>query len=915
MRILKKKHKAILAAIAVAHLLVASSLPAEALFGVKIPSPSKVASDIEQRYHIDLENVQDQGELFNVAANKQPAPEVSLFFSPSDPREGEKITAKAFPTFFSNNEEDLYYTWYLKHAQCGLNNAPSAAVRTACDRDNNSRITVEDWKIEANLILMQNGYDSSVANYSSDSDNDGYNSRFGGDGKVNAPSYCYYHDNASGINYEIANAGNTTFTCPGGKSPVCMTEELSYTDTANPVGTNECIVSGLPYCGSSGRASCNTGTPYCVTQPNSNGSFSCIGGGTSTLQSCRTTTTNGVNPQCRHLFPDASSATTGDGSFGAAEERFWGTDPNDPDTADNGNKDEANAVGLGRSSFTWNYVSDDEVGVAVEGSAMMAVKHDDAGIMVMWAFPKNDCPISVATGTGAYTKRIKNYSVQIETANIDLNDCIPRNLVNPAEGGQATNLEIQVTADPSEAVNDESGDEGGDLVIAQASVTNGKRAIADTEFDWKVDISNNVQFNSAIGPTANITADLQNLQLLGNVKGNALDSLRMRLNILRNQSVGGRPLSSYLTNGIGYLRFTASVTENFDNTSSRKGKSDVIIKFVSTGRKISAYIADPVLVGSKMQVQLPPGGGVICNIDALDRNLCRVIRNEIIGLRVDPTGLSNFHWTINGKDYACSQKDVSPDCIDGEQNEINFFPVSGNVGDTYTVNLTANDVQTGEIVTVSRSFHIIEPEVSIAPTDPNIVWPRFLGQYRDITGQATSCPGGLCDNFSKSVFEALSGSDLSFQGNFLPSFLFASSNREWMVDGQIVNETAVNNIIFNAAKGPSGIYSVQLTASVAQSSNSRRALLDIWNISPLDSGEIIFRSNIEVNLQDPAIAEGNEGKNKRYFATLATYLPASVLFSFRILLSGVLILFAAAFFMSVLPKPQAETAQASQREE
>ncbi len=906
------KHKLLALTLLVGQLFFVGTAPAFALFGgLKIPSASKIATDLEKRYNLDLENIQDQGQLFNVAANKQPAPEVSLYFSPTDPRSGEKITARAFPVYFSNKEESLYYGWYLKRQGCDLDNSPSAATEQLCDRDSDNRITVEDWKIEAMQIVAQNGYDSSQTSYSSGSDDDGYKARYGGDNKTNTPSYCYYHDSQSGINYEMADAGNTSFSCPSGQTAVCMIEEEGFepstitgstggnssdSETFTVSDTDECAISGLPVCDSAGTASCAVGTPRCVTEPETDSTLSC---GTA-LSTCSTSTTAGVNPYCKHLFPNASGGQSGDGTFSQSEERFWRTDPNDPDTADNGNKDEANVVGFGQSSFTWNYLAGDQVGVAVEGSSMIATKHNNSSVMIMWAFPKQDCPISVADGTGSYTARIKNYSVDIETADIDLNKCLERNLVDPTQGGQATNLEVSISASPNEPLNDESGDGSGDSVLVSAAVSNGKQSLASSLFEWNVEMSNNVQFSSAIGPTANVTKDLQVLELLGITKGNALDTVGLSLNIPRNAQVGGRPLSSYLLNDIGYLRFSARVSENFDSGIVRKGRSDVIVKFVSTGRKILATQVSPALVGERMLVTADQNN-IICNGDTFDRNLCRVIKNEIIGLRVDDTGLNNFQWSINGDPLTCSKSNVSPDCLDSEQTAVNFFPVAGNPGDTYTVNLTANDTVSGKTVTLARSFRVVEPAIDIVSTDEGLAWPKFLGQYRDVTGKATSCVNGLCDDYSKNVIQTYQGNSVNVEARFIPSFLGTLAEREWYINDGLMSETNPNKTTFDALGTAGTVMNLQVVARVTQSDELRRALYDIWNISPLDSPEISFSKTMQIEILEPeATAKG--GAPAKYFAAIVNYIPTSLIFAFRVLLSGALILFATAFLMGALPQ-------------
>jgi hypothetical protein len=910
MRSLRKIQKSAFAVFLIFEFFITSAFPASAgLFGsgggISIPSTSQIASELERRYNLDLGAIQNQGQLFNVADNKKPTPEVSIFFTPSDPKEGEKISAKAFPIYFSNPEESLYYTWTLKHAGCDLTNSPSAATRALCDRNSDGNITVEDWKIEAANILVQNGYDNSATSYASGSDDDGYRAKYGGDNKTNAPNHCYVNDPSSGTNYELADASDTSFTCPAGTSAVCMVGQGSVATGTNDIvsggnsyfdvsDSNLCYVSGIPAC-SSGTPLCNVGSPRCVADPTTTTSCG------SALSSCSTSTTASVSPYCKHLFPNASSATSGDGSFGTNEEQFWGTDPNDPDTADNGNKDEANIVGLGRSTFTWNYVAGDEVGVAVEGTSMIATKHNDASAMIMWAFSKKDCPLSLASGTGSYTKSIKGYLVNIPTADFDLNKCIEKNLVDPTQGGQATNLEVVVNATPDNPVNDETADKGGDTIIVQASVSNAQRSLSNMFFDWKAEISDNIQFSSALGDVADVTGDLNALGLLGNTKGNALDSLKMKLDMRAGTSLGGRPLSAYLSGGAGYLRFTSRVTENFSSGITRKGRSDVIVKFTSSGKKISAYKANAALSGGTMKAALPGASGLICNLDALDRTACRVIKNEIIGLKIDPTGLSNFQWTINGAPLLCSYAKMSTDCTDGSQNEVNFFPVTGNIGDTYTVIVTANDVATGNVVTLTRAFHIVSPLVSIVSVDQNLVWPKLLGQYKDITGQATTaCPGGLCNDYSTSMFQAFSGSQLGFRAVFVPSFLGSVSQREWRVDGEVLAESAPSEISFTASKPALGIYNVSLAAQVAQSNDIRRALLDVWDVSPFDSPEITFAVANQVELQEPGLVEGPLQGERQYLAAIASYVPASVLFTFRILLSAVLILFTTSFLSALL---------------
>ncbi len=931
----------------ITQLFVGNILPVSAgLFsGPKLPSATSMFSDMEKRYHMDTGSIQNQGESLNVADNKRPTPQVTLFFSPSDPKPGEKLSAKAFPMYFSNKENQLYYTWYIKHAQCGLSSSPSATVRSLCDRDNDSKITIEDWKIEAMTILAQNGFDKTGVSYATDADDDGYKARFGGDNKTGAPDHCYVNDPASGKNYELldGSADTTDFTCPSGTEPVCLegdvtidpndqtstttttgntdpvtgdsTETSTTTSTApfDFVNSTVCRVSGLPTCSSTGPK-CYVGEPRCLADPTSNTTCGtaltvCSGASTQTLA-------------CRHLFPNASGFTTGDGTFNQGEEEKWGTNPKDPDTADNGNKDEANVVGLGQNNLTWNYGVGDQVGVVIEGTSMINTKYDDSSSMIMWAFSKNDCPISLAKSTGAVTKKIKGYDVNILTAQMDLNKCIERNLVDPTQGGQATNLDVSVSATPDNPNNDESTDESGDTIAAQASLSNASRSLSDILFDWDVKLSNNPQFIDDGGSliAKSVTSDLKSKNLVGGTKGIALDTLRVKLDMPNDptKTFGGKQLSSYLTGGVGYMKFTASATESFSSGVVRKGKSDVIVKFTSTKQKITAYKVQAVPVGSLMRVIYDKSPtGKICQGNAtdptdpnnLDKSSCRVIKNEIIGLSVDPTGLSDFKWTINGKPLTCTKAAVSPDCEDDKPNGVNFFPVTGDVGDTYTVTLTANDLSSAtksdKIVTLSRSFHVVKPELSIKSRDAN-AWAKLLGQYKDIGGaDPTNCPQGVCPEYSDTVFQGYSGETFSFQSAFMPDFLKDASVRQWTVDGSIVAESGSvpgGAISFSALKTAPDVYNIALQASVSQPQETRKALSDIWSISQLDSPEIHFSATIQVELKESGFAQGTLPGMKKYLAAIASYIPASVMFSFRIVLAVILILFTANILFVLLPE-------------
>jgi hypothetical protein len=883
---------------------------------IKFPSASSMAADLENRYHMNTGTLQNISENLNVDANKQNTPQMTIFFTPTDPKPGQKITAKALPMYFNNRTDQLYYTWYIKHKGCDLGRGSAE-----CDADRSENVTVNDWKVAAMKIIAQSGFDpADVGGVSyaagQDTDGDGYSAHFGGNDQVNKPNRCYIHDSQEGKSYELSkNSGS--FSCGKGTNPVCVVQatgdissgstvcnpftgicggdtfiEGAAADQYNIVGTPLCSSGGF---GNSGTISCSSGSTACAPA-DSSGPFTAAQLGSRGAVSCTYDPTFVNN--CTHLFADPKGIgeKTGDASFGVKEEEFWGTNPKNSSTADNGNKDEANVAGLGQDSFTWNYQSGDQVGVVVEGISMIPTKQDDSSSMIMFAFSKNKCTV---TGKSSYVSNIRGYNVTTPTSNMsegDLNGCLEQNLVDPTEGGQAKKIEINVTSSHENPVNDETEEEGGDILMVQADVNNSSRPVTDDVFTWKVEVSGRVD-----GGWQDITKDLQDAGLLSSVNGNGLATLPITLNMQPGTAANPGPLRKIGLNGVDliYLRVTVRVEENFNSTTVRSGKSDVIVRVSNTDKKIVAYTTTVPRSGADdYRVAL---GDPVCNSfttpsEKLDKVACRVAKNEIIGLKVDGTGLSNFQWSINGTPLTCSKEVVSNECgAAGIQNEEAFFAVAGNPGDTYTIQMNATDAPTGKSVTLSRAFQIVDPIVEIVTADEAQVWPMYLGEYQALDGTTYS-------DFSRKSFNMLPGS-LRFKAQFIPSFVGANTVRTWTVDGMNIQESAPFEIQYAPAepKLDGGIYSVGLSAVMVQSIEKRRALESIWGISALGSQEVRFSQSVQATVteaDDLAKATGS----KKFFATVSQYLPSSIAFAFRLMLTIALLIFTMGFVFALVPE-------------
>jgi hypothetical protein len=527
------------------------------------------------------------------------------------------------------------------------------------------------------------------------------------------------------------------------------------------------------------------------------------------------------------------------------------------------------------------------------------------------------------------SKTIKGYSVTIPTTTMsesDLNACLEDNLIDPLEGGQNSSkkLEIEVSATPENPTNDASGERFGDVVRVNSLVTNSSRPAEEREYGWTVEIG--TSFN---GSWNNITDALVDTGSIPYKVGSEL--LPISLNITNqsgNATLDGGAVGAILNNDVFYLRIRSDVSENFSSGLARKGDSDVIIRVSNTDERIDAYTTTATLGGDgKYRVSattsnpicsayypdlnsLPAGVTISAAVkENLNRIACRVMKNEIIGLSVNPTGLTDFKWTLNGVDLLCDGK-VSGDagCLNGNQA---FFAVAGNPGETYTIRMDAVDAVSGKNTSISRVFQIVEPEVVIESVDELLIWPKYIGTHTDLDGT-------VFDEFSDIAFETDAAGSIKLKARFFPDpAKYMSSDpgpdgvswtaddvsmRTWMIDGQVVNETVLNSLEVDYApvtvKVPGETHNISFTAMLSQSNEKRKALKDIWGIDTLSSGGFPVSGSIQVDvIESEYIAEGP----KKFLAAISSYLPASVLFAFKITLSMVLLLFTVGFVFALIP--------------
>lgn len=163
------------------HLAIAAQCKIKVKDGSVSINLNEVMNCAEQRYGYDKD-------FLRRTQQKETAPEVSIFFDKSNPKEGEKVTATAVPKLFRNSNEELYYTWYILHADADGNILNS-------DDDSEMSDEISNGKREAMGRVARGSFDPVLFDVTeddyqdekdADDDKDGFIAPFGGINGVGA---------------------------------------------------------------------------------------------------------------------------------------------------------------------------------------------------------------------------------------------------------------------------------------------------------------------------------------------------------------------------------------------------------------------------------------------------------------------------------------------------------------------------------------------------------------------------------------------------------------------------------------------------------------------------------------------------------------------------------------------------------
>lgn len=872
-----------------------------------------------EELHISGEGTEFLTETINVFKGKNKEPEVDLFFSPTNPKTGEKIKATAYVSNFKDATNDsLYFTWYLKHNDGSGDGYVTINGKDYKTEDGNINwydkddvIDIKDYKIEAMRIAANGGWDARDATYNGDADededgikglkeeaNDGEddtNLPFGGLGVQEPESgfRCYVKDYKDGLFYElieedVSEENNPPTTDDFGERSIydANVPACDICGEDKPAQVRTCVTSYIvedtcaPMTETNNLLWFGTGDVhlkipgYRKTLPP--GCSVCIfcdtdedGEEYETQEVCAIKTGEqvgeddpgdyaGEDSLCTHIFPHAPGFTTGDGEFTDEEEKFWGTNPKDPDTNDDGINDEASVAGIGLDELEWTYSKGDELGLIVEGQSQTSTKYFDGGYMVMWALPKNnfdvpdtDCRIK---NKQPYVVTIMDLPVIIPAANFDVEECLKYNFVNPMDGEQPEKMEVEMTHGPSNPRNDTKG-ENGDVLSFTASVLNPESENDQVYYKWRIEggseMSNNdgKWSNLSNDPAFRKATNIQYLEKLG------MDTLRLNLNY------PGMP---------EYIRVTVETEEYHQSADvTKRGRMSEIVKIHSNS-------ADGIKFKSNTSSE------EICS----DQVICTALNNQIITASLVGK-FSNFSWTVNGSQ--ASQNGGSDYQTVKEGNTINF-PIIGEPGKLYVVSVTANSSDSKESITSSRTIKIINPTMDLSVEGAK---PKVYGQYVDLDDETV-------DDESSTIFES-DGSDVTITANLNPSWISPEPEISWIINGKAQDTHDTSIALSGVGEYAGDRIDVTAKATYAQSSTTRAELRDNWDVSQFTSTEVPMESSITINVQEAPKEFGVAGK---IMANITSNFPAQVTFLFRMVLTVIMTLFISSLIMSFERNPK-----------
>jgi hypothetical protein len=600
--------------------------------------------------------------------------------------------------------------------------------------------------------------------------------------------------------------------------------------------------------------------------------------------------------KCKHKWVDISdSYTSGSGKFPNGEEEKWKTDPRDPDTDGDGFNDEADVIGLGQEDFSWHYQEGDRIGVVVEGTSTLPTDEKNTYYKLMWGYmdvcdnsktkllADDECDSSSDYGYGFLATK------------------------SPSEEASEEKLQVSLNYSPDNPVADPTSDEtmeDANEVSVTASLDNTDLKEENLYYSWY--IQQKGSSDDSDWETVDL-ADNFDISTSSSGLGVSTFSFTPKKDFLKDKSAD-----------IVNLKVVAAVsrtsapstyeTDTLGRTTPRKGYASVEVPINKNGVYIKLYKVD---INDDGKATL---GDEICNEDPY-KTYCPAVQNQMMAAKISGSSSKytsgNISWSLDGE--LLSQPldfTVFEDWTSTTDATI-FFPIAKSAKETEEISVTATPKDKLQAVTASRSISVIDPVVSIESSDENTSWPKTYAVESETTEDTTDTIK------SDSVYEAYANSDLSYNLNFIPDYLFDGTSGvsiDWKINGTSIQdegfdalnlglsnlETPDDNqiIYFTTGETEGAYYTLGADFKKYWSAEEKDVLYSAWGLQPET-----LEGNTSIDIETVYATEGEETTNltspRQILAAIGTHLPEYVMYILRLALTILVMFFFSVFFYSL----------------
>jgi len=594
---------------------------------------------------------------------------------------------------------------------------------------------------------------------------------------------------------------------------------------------------------------------------------------------------------CKHKWINAPDYKSGSGKFPTGEEKYWKTDPSDPDTDGDGFVDEADVIGLGQQDFTWNYQPGDRVGVVAEGTSMIPVEETSAYYKIMWGYmdvcdstkssllDKDECDGSGDYGSGFLATESPNEQSD-DKLKVSLSFSPDTPLADPSD-------------DNAENISADGTISDADQITVASSLDNTDNNPGNLFYTWQI---------STGDPQKNDWKEIKDIP--GNFNTSS-PSAGMGIS-----TFSFSPKKSALSSdsGMNYFKVTLTASKASDLTQGR-ARSSVIIPVNTQGVKITLHKVD--IQNGKAVV-----GDEICT-DGLYKTLCPAVHGQMLAAVVSGShykpGDSEFSWKVD--DNPIYPPANASGLFDGWSDTTAFFPITKNEQEIESVSVTATSKDELQPATGARLTTVVHPAVFIKSGDASLSWPKTY------TAEAPDQKSAYQTFESPNAFEALTNSNPSYYLDFVPYYLLgedANSKINWSVNGTDVTSTDFyeNNPYLGQISLENNDRTIKLPTSEAEGSftdlsaevkkywsdDERGIPYTAWGIAPDtlsgDSSVSIETMLVPTTADNTSAAAGTG----QILAAIGTHLPHYFMYLLRLALTMAVMFVVSAGFYGVSQK-------------